>query len=215
MTAAGVGASGPGRGATVAGWGRRLSSSLDRVLAGGADKANSYSRRRRRRRAFNVGLILIAFCMSVSGIVFLVATTCLYTLTFAPLGLGELSRHLFQGSGLGHLLAYVGVSVLACAGYGAVFLLMGLVMRNPVVAGVFIWGWEAIHFLLPALLKKLSVIYYLKALYPVPLPDRVLSVVEDPISPWLAVPGLLVFTAGVLFVSGWLARRLEISYGGE
>ncbi len=166
-----------------------------------------------RREILVVGKYLAA--LLASGVVFFVATACLYGLAFAPLGLGELSRHLFQGSGLGHVLAYVGISVLACAGYGAVFLLMGLVMRNPVVAGVFIWGWEAIHFLLPALLKKLSVIYYLKALYPVPLPDRVLSVVEDPISPWLAVPGLLVFITVVLCVSGWLARRLEVSYGGE
>lgn len=166
-----------------------------------------------RREVLVLGKYLAA--LVASGLVFTIATVCLYALTFAPLGVGELSRHLFQGPGLGHLLAYIGISVLACAGYGAVFLLMGLVMRNPVVAGVFIWGWEAIHPLLPALLKKMSVIYYLKALYPVQLPDSIIAVLEEPISVWLAVPGLLVFVAVVLVASGWLARRLEVSYGGE
>lgn len=148
-------------------------------------------------------------------IVFSVSTVLLYLATFVPWGLGPMTRFLFQGPGLGNLLAYVGVVILGCAGYGAVFLLAGLFFRNPVVAAVTIWGWEGINFLLPPLLKKLSVIFYLQSLYPVPPPAELFAILTDPTPVWLSVPGLLLFTAFVLFLAGWRARRMELGYGGD
>ena len=147
--------------------------------------------------------------------VFAAGTTLLYTVTFVPWGVDELFRHLFQGPGLGHLTSYVGIAILACIGYGAIFLLAGLLVKNPTVVGVFFWGWEFINPFLPALLKKFSVIFYLRNLMPVPLPEGPFAVLADPISPWLSVPGLLLFTAAVLAVAGWRARSLEIHYGAE
>ncbi len=166
-----------------------------------------------RRETLVVGKYLTALAAACA--VFALATAALFAFTFVPWGVGELFRFLFQGPGLGNLVAYTGIAVLGCAGYGAVFLLMGLFFRNPVVAAVIIWGWEAINFLLPPLLKKVSVIFYLQSLYPVPLPAGIVTVLGDPISAWISVPGFLVFTALVLALASFRARRMEISYGGD
>ena len=148
--------------------------------------------------------------------VFTVSTSALFVLTCIPWGMGATARYVFDGPGLGNLAAYVGIAILGCIGYGAVFLLVGLFFRNAIVPAFFIWGWEAINFVLPPLLKKFSVIYYLRSLYPIPLPEGFLeTVVSEPTSPWISVPGLMVFTALVLAFAGWRARRMEINYGGE
>ena len=156
------------------------------------------------------------FAAWVSGaLTFAISTAFIYLLVFLPLGISGLSRHLFQGPGLGHLLIYAGISVLAIGGYGAIFMLSGLIFRNPVVAGVLILGWESLNVFLPALLKKISVIFYLKSFYPVPLEQKTFAVAADPISAWLAVPGLLLFMAALLALASWRARRMEINYGED
>ncbi len=148
--------------------------------------------------------------------VFAVSTTALFLLTCAPWGPGATSRYLFAGPGLGHLAAYVGIAMLGCIGYGAVFLLVGLFFKNAIIPAALIWGWEAIIFLVPPMLKKLSVIYYLRSLYPIPLPEAFIEVlVAEPTPAWISVPGLLIFTVLVLAFAGWRARHMEISYGGD
>ena len=166
-----------------------------------------------RREVLVLGKFLAAWL--AGALTFALSTTMIYLLVFLPLGLSGLSRHCFQGPGLGHLLAYVGIAVLALGGYGAIFLLVGLFLRNPVVAAVLIWAWEGINPVLPALLKKASVIFYLQSLYPVPLPQDLFAVAADPISAWLAVPGLLLFMAALLALASWRARRMEINYGED
>jgi len=166
-----------------------------------------------RREVLVVGKYLSA--LIAACVVFAISTVGLYLATFAAWGFGPLSRFLFQGPGLGNLVAYVGIAVLGCTGYGALFLLAGLFFRNPVVAAVSIWGWEFINYLLPPLLKKFSVIFYLQSLYPVPLPTEVIAVLSDPVPAWLSVPGLLLFTALVLALAGWRARWMELGYGGD
>jgi hypothetical protein len=80
-------------------------------------------------------------------------------------------------------------------------------------------GWETISAVLPAFLQKLSITFYLKMLLPVSVPSQGLlslfTVVADPVSPWLAVPGLLMLSAAVFFFACIRIRRLEISYSTE
>jgi hypothetical protein len=57
----------------------------------------------------------------------------------------------------------------ACVGYGAFFLVVGLFIRNPIIPALLLYGWEWLNFLLPPLLKKISVIHYLNSLVPVPI----------------------------------------------
>ncbi|MCP4594781.1 MAG: ABC transporter permease [bacterium] len=147
---------------------------------------------------------------------YLVSTAALYVLTCLPWGVREASRYLFQGPGLGNLAAYLGIAVLACAGYGAVFLLAGLFFRNPVIPAFLVFCWEFINFLLPAFLKKVSVIFYLQALYPIPTEVKsLLAVIADPPRVWVSIFGLLIFTVLVLGAACWRARAMEVAYGGE
>lgn len=150
-----------------------------------------------------------------SCIVFAASTTSIFLLTCLPWGPGETSRYILQGPGFGNLIAYVGTAMLGCIGYGAVFLLVGLFFRNAIIPAAFIWGWEFINFVLPPWLQKISVVHYLQSLYPIPLPEGFVAVASDPTSPWISVPGLMLFTVLVLAFAGWRAGRMEISYGGD
>lgn len=153
----------------------------------------------------------------------LIATVLLFSITtigsmlilYFSLYPSESSRYFFEGAGLGQLLAYLGVTILACIGYGAVFLLVGLRFRNPIIPGLLLYGWEWINFLLPPLLKKLSVIHYLQSLVPVPMSEGPFAVLVEPTPAWISVPSLLLFTGVVLFLASIHIRRMEISYAGD
>ncbi len=133
---------------------------------------------------------------------------------------GEQGRNfILQGPGLSHLGSYLLVTTLACIGYGALFLLMGLVFRNPIIPAVIILLWESIDNVLPALLKKLSVIFYLLPLCPVEVPVEGMSglftVVAEPLPPYISIPGLLVVAALLLVLAARKIRKLEINYGTD
>jgi ABC-type transport system involved in multi-copper enzyme maturation permease subunit len=125
------------------------------------------------------------------------------------------TQFLMNGPGLGQALTYLGITVLACVGYGAVFVAIGLFFRNPIVPAVVAYGWEFINFLLPPVLKKVSVIHYLQSLTPVPMSEGPFAVVAEPTPAWLAIPGLIIFTIAVLVLASFRIRRMEIRYGGE
>lgn len=117
--------------------------------------------------------------------------------------------------GIGQTFSYLAVTLLGCLGYGAVFLVIGLFLRNPIVPAMLIFIWEQANPFLPGLLKKLSVVFYLKSMLPVTLDDGPFAVITDPAPAWLAVPGLLLFTAAVLVAAGMRIRRMEIAYGND
>lgn len=166
-----------------------------------------------RREILVAGKYLAA--LLASSVVFVIGTALFFIFTCWPWGLSELFRYLFDDRGLSHLLGYEVVVLLACAGYGALFLLVGQLFRNPIVPAAVLLVWESINFLLPPLLKKISVIHYLRSLYPIPITEGPFSIVAEPTPAWLSVPGLLLFTGLVLLLAGWRVRRMEISYGGE
>ena len=125
-------------------------------------------------------------------------------------------NYLFDGPGLKQGLTYVGITVLACVGYGAVFMVIGLFFRNPIIPALLAYGWECVNFLLPPLLKKISIIHYLNSLSPIPAPEnRFLATIVDPTPAWISVPSMLAFTAVVLIFAGVRIRRMEIRYGSE
>jgi hypothetical protein len=77
------------------------------------------------------------------------------------------------------------------------------------------YGWEFINFLLPPVLKKISVIHYLHSLAPVPVSEGPFALVGEPTPAYLSIPGLLIFTAAVLALASYRIRRMQITYGGE
>jgi ABC-type transport system involved in multi-copper enzyme maturation permease subunit len=127
------------------------------------------------------------------------------------------SDYLWHGPGLSQLGSYMLVTTLACVGYGAVFLMCGLMFKNPMIAAAVVWVWENLNPFMPSVLKKISVIFYLKNLcpveVPVPPPLNTMVIETDPTPFWIAVPGLLLLSAILLAYSGLAARQTEINYG--
>ena len=131
-----------------------------------------------------------------------------------------IANYLSQGHGWSQIIAYLGVTMLACVGYGSIFLAAGLLLRNPIIPAAFVLIWEAANPVLPSLLKKFSVIYYLRSLCPVDIPvdpgmPPLLALLlsnAEPISAYIAVFGLL--TVSVLILAGSMrrVRQLEINY---
>jgi hypothetical protein len=78
-----------------------------------------------------------------------------------------------------------------------------------------ILGWEWLNFLLPPVLKKISVIHYLQSLCPIPLDAGPFALPAEPTPPPLAIGGLLLLIVGLLAVAIHRARRLEVLYTGE
>jgi ABC-type transport system involved in multi-copper enzyme maturation permease subunit len=131
--------------------------------------------------------------------------------------------YLYHNHGLEHAVVYVGVTVLACVGYGAFFLVAGMLFRNPILPAAAILIWEAINPFLPGILKHFSVIYYLKSLCPVNIPTEtgtppVLALLisnSDPVSAPFAVLGIVIVALIALYASSLQVRRMEINYTSE
>jgi ABC-type transport system involved in multi-copper enzyme maturation permease subunit len=162
----------------------------------------------------------------LTGLIVAIATFCLsivlqFIALYAHYDWGTMQEYLFRGHGLWHLAAYVGVTALACVGYGSVFLAAGIFMRNPIIPAATILVWEAANPFLPALLQKFSIIYYLKSLCPIDVasdlgpPWSLFTVTAEPISPAIAIPGLFLVAASVVLWAGRRIRTMEISYGSE
>ena len=134
---------------------------------------------------------------------------------FGPAG----KAYVFDGPGLGQLESYLLVTALACLGYGAVFLALSLLFKNPVVPGAVIMGWEVIAPIFPAWAQMLSVTFYLKHLCPVTVPLTgplvIFTIVAEPVPPLIAVLGLLCLTIAILVLSCFLIHRMEITYTTE
>jgi hypothetical protein len=135
---------------------------------------------------------------------------------FLYIGLGSAgSSYFVNGAGKGQAASYLGITALACVGYGAAFMVIGLFFRNPIIPSLVAYGLEWINFLLPPVLKKISIIHYLHSLSPVPVPEGPFAMPVEPTPAYLSIPGLLVVTALVLTVASFQIRRMEIRYGGE
>lgn len=117
--------------------------------------------------------------------------------------------------GAGQTLAYLGIAVLACMAYGALFSLLGLLFVNPVFPILAVYGWEWINFLLPPLLQRLSVLHYLQALAPLPPAVHSIAFIAPPTTPAAAIATLLVLSAALAWLSALRMRRVEVNYGQQ
>ena len=129
----------------------------------------------------------------------------------------------WNAGGMGHIFWYAAAAVLGCVGYGSVFLAVGLYVRNPIIPAAVLLAWEGVNGILPHVLQKMSVLYYLQSLCPVPAPMeddapmliRLLAAPAAPASGPGAILGLLLLTAFVLWIAALAVRRMQISYGAE
>jgi len=151
-------------------------------------------------------------------LLFVTATLVDYGLIYLPFGAAG-RDYVFDGAGLDQLESYLLIVVLACLGYGAVFLLLSMIFRNPTPAALLFLGWEAINPVLPSFLQRLSVASYLRHLMPVDIEAKgffaLLTIQTEPVSAWVATLGLLSLIAVVLVYSCYRIRTLEIRYTTE
>jgi hypothetical protein len=129
----------------------------------------------------------------------------------------------WRAGGLGHAFWYATAAVLGCVGYGSVFLALGLYLRNPIVPAAVLLIWEGANGILPHVLQRMSILYYLQSLCPVPAPtdDEIPTLIRLQMAPAApasrpgAILGLLLLTAFVLWIASRAVRRMQISYGTD
>jgi F5/8 type C domain-containing protein len=129
----------------------------------------------------------------------------------------------WNAGGMGQVFWYAAAAVLGCVGYGSVFLAAGLYVRNPIIPAAALLLWEGANGVFPHVLQKMSILYYLQSLCPVPAPMdndaptlvRLLAAPAAPASRPGAILGLLLLTAFVLWIASLAVRRMQISYGAE
>ena len=148
-------------------------------------------------------------------ILFTMTTVIAMLLLYFPHVYSQAVRFFTDGRGFTHLFTYAGITMLACLGYGAFFLVVGLFVRNPIIPAVLLYGWEWLNFLLPPLLKKISVIHYLNSLLPVQIYEGPFAVVAEPTPAYIGIPSMLGVTLIVLVLAAYRIRHLEIRYGSD
>jgi len=166
-----------------------------------------------RREVLVVGKYISGLVTSI--ILFTGTTVIAMLLLYFPHFSTQSARYFTEGRGLGQLLTYAGITMLACIGYGAFFLVVGLFIRNPIIPALLLYGWEWLNFLLPPLLKKISVIHYLNSLVPVPLSEGPFAVIADPTPAYIAIPSMVLVTILVLVLAAFRIRHMEIRYGSD
>ncbi len=169
-----------------------------------------------RKEVLVVGKFLAGAVISVA--LFETAVLACFCLTYSRLGSTGRS-YVFDGPGLSQLGSYLLVTALACVGYGAMFLALSLLFKNPIIPGAMLMGWEAVAPIFPSWAQRVSVTFYLKHLCPVKLPVdgpmAIFTIVAEPVSPFIAVFGLLCLTIAILVISCFLIHRLEVTYTAE
>jgi ABC-type transport system involved in multi-copper enzyme maturation permease subunit len=95
------------------------------------------------------------------------------------------------------------------AAYGALFALVGAVLKRPLIMGLlFVFGWEWLALAMPGYLKRLTVAFYVEGLVPHAIPGGTVAALVQ--SLFREVPGLTHSLAGLTVIavaSLWLAVR--------
>ena len=146
---------------------------------------------------------------------YLVCTTCVVLpavmiVYFMLVPLAEVPRSFMW------LLTDLGLLALGMATYGAVFAMVGALLKRPLVVGlVFAFGWEQVAMLMPGYLRRFTVSYYLQALVPHAMPSEggvaslLQSVFSDTPSIGLSLFMLTVITAVSLGIAVRAVERRE------
>ena len=107
------------------------------------------------------------------------------------------------------LLADLGLLAVGLAAYGALFALVGSVLKRPLVVGlVFAFGWEQLALVMPGYLRRFTLAHYLQSMVPHTMPsDGVVSLLQAVFSESPPVWVCLLALGGATAVSLVLAAR--------
>ena len=135
------------------------------------------------------------------------------TILAYPMFMGIVDGGLGGGPFVTEMLQYLGITLLGCTAYGAVFLLLGTLFKNPILPVAALLGWEMLNFLLPSALRVVSVSYHLKSLLPVADPiEQTVGGLAEPPTAAVAVMSLLILSAVAVALACYRVRRMEIRY---
>lgn len=156
-----------------------------------------------RRPAIVVAKFLAA--VGTGWLLFVGATAASFAILQIPTGFARMS--------LADLASYCAMTALGVVGYGAAFLLLGTLLRSPGYLVAVFFGWEWFEFLLPPLLKQLSVVHYIKVLTPFPIAEGPFALLAEPVPPALAVLKVAVYAAIGVAIAAVVASRTDLDYG--
>lgn len=107
------------------------------------------------------------------------------------------------------LLADLGIMALGLAAYGALFALVGTILKRPLVVGlVFAFGWEQMAMLVPGYLRRFTLAYYLQGLVPHAMPsDGVASLIQAVFTDSPTAMTCLFWLVAAIAVSLFLGQR--------
>ena len=127
----------------------------------------------------------------------------------------EWVRFFLEGDGFSYLVSYFVVTVMACAAYGAVFMLTGTLFKNPAGPAILIGGWEAFYFIFPASVQKFTIMHYLQSMLPVVIDRGPFAVVVDPTPAILGIPVLVAVAAVLVWIAGQVVRWAQVTYSSD
>jgi len=113
------------------------------------------------------------------------------------------------------LLVDLGLLAIGLAAYGALFALVGVVVKRPLVASlIFAFGWEQVALVIPGYLRRFTIMYYLQGLVPhTRLSGGVVSLLEafitDPPSVVMSVAALTLAVMLFLALAGRVIETRE------
>jgi ABC-type transport system involved in multi-copper enzyme maturation permease subunit len=113
------------------------------------------------------------------------------------------------------LLADLGLLAIGLAAYGALFALVGAVLKRPLVVGlIFAFGWEQVAMAMPGYLRRFTVAHYLQALVPHTMPSEgvvalLQSVFSEAPPMWLSLVALAAVIAVCLLLATKAVERRE------
>jgi ABC-type transport system involved in multi-copper enzyme maturation permease subunit len=107
------------------------------------------------------------------------------------------------------LLIDLGIMALGLAAYGALFALVGTVLKRPLVVGlVFAFGWEQLAMLMPGYMRRFTLAYYLQGLVPHAMPsDGIASLIQAVFTESPTATTCLIWLAVAIAASLFLAQR--------
>ena len=144
--------------------------------------------------------------LACTGLVILPSVMIVY---FALVPVGEIQ------ASFGQLLKDLGILALGLAVYGALFALIGAVLKRPLVVGlVFAFGWEQLALVVPGYLRRFTLAHYLQALVPHAMPaDGAVSLLQtvfrETPSPFSSLVWLLAALVACLVLAVRAVERRE------
>lgn len=139
---------------------------------------------------------------------------CVLVFLVPPLLLAYAVTVAYTGEGFSSHLDVLGglmlVTLLACMAYGALFLLLSILLRRPLAVGLLIgFVWESIVSSVPGDVPKLSVIHYLRSIMKAAAPTGAFAGYTTDLSLGQATTVLTAFSLATLILSMVVFQRME------